>query len=98
MSFSSVFPGRVAISPVEAGRAAFGWSPKTTANRLLAGTFPLPIVGIGNRRVCRVSDLDSLFAFPAASAEAVAAPAKRGRGRPRKTASCAAAAGEVRHG
>lgn len=89
MSFSSVFPGRVAVSPAEAAKAVFGWSPKTTANRLLAGTFPLPVVTLGGKRVCRLVDLELVFSGSAPSNAASPVEqqvVKRGRGRPRKTA------------
>lgn len=89
MSFSSVFPGRVAVSPAEAAKAVFGWSPKTTANRLLAGTFPLPVVTLGGKRVCRLVDLERVFSGSAPSNAATPGDqqvAKRGRGRPRKMA------------
>ena len=87
MSFSSVFPGRVAVSPAEAGKAVFGWSAKTTANRLLAGTFPLPVVTLGGKRVCRLVDLELVFSGSApTNAPVEQQVAKRGRGRPRKMA------------
>lgn len=89
MSFSSVFPGRVAVSPAEAAKAVFGWSPKTTANRLQEGNFPLPVVTLAGRRVCRLEDLEILLAGKPAgpvSPAAVAPAPKRGRGRPRKMA------------
>lgn len=87
--FSSVFPGRVAVSPAEAGKAVFGWSAKTTANRLLAGTFPLPVVELGGKRVCRLVDLERVFSGSAQSSEPSPVKqqvVKRGRGRPRKMA------------
>lgn len=90
MSFSSVFPGRVAVSPAEAAKAVFGWSPKTTANRLLAGTFPLPVVVLGGKRVCRLVDLELVFSGSAPSSDHPSPVkqqvARRGRGRPRKMA------------
>lgn len=89
MSFSSVFPGRVAVSPAEAGKAVFGWSPKTTANRLQEGKFPFPVVTLGGKRVCRLGDLEMLLAGKPAgpvSPAAVAPVVTRGRGRPRKLA------------
>lgn len=88
MSFYSVFPGRVAVSPAEAGKAVFGWSPKTTANRLQEGNFPLPVVTLGGKRVCRLEDLERAFAGVSAEPAAAIKPpiAKRGRGRPRKMA------------
>ncbi len=89
-SFSFLFPGRVAVSPAEAGKAVFGWSPKTTANRLLEGKFPLPVVTLGGKRVCRLDDLEMLLAGKPASGPvsqtAVAPVVTRGRGRPRKMA------------
>lgn len=89
MSFSTVFPGRVAVSPAEAGKAVFGWSPKTTANRLLEGKFPLPVVTLAGKRVCRLADLEMVLAGDsAAPIPPVAATPEptRGRGRPRKMA------------
>jgi hypothetical protein len=87
MSFSDVFPGRVAVSPAEAGRAVFGWSAKTTANRLLEGRFPLPVITLGGKRVCRLEDLAMVlaaeFVAPAPAFAVVPAP-KRRRGRPSK--------------
>jgi len=89
MSFSSVFPGRVAVSPAEAAKAVFGWSPKTTANRLQEGKFPLPVVTLAGRRVCRLEDLEMVlagkFAGPVSPVAVTPAP-KRSRGRPRKMA------------
>ncbi len=93
-SVFSIFPGRVALSPVEAGAAAFGWSSATTRYRLCRGTFPLPVTEIGGKKVVTLAALAvalgeqepaPVVAAPAAPAVVTpAAPARRGRGRPRK--------------
>lgn len=87
MSFSifSVFPGRVAVSPVEAGAAAFGWAAKTTRNRLLAGTYPFRVVTLGGLRVVRLADVEMALAGASPSDPAPQPlQLKRGPGRPRK--------------
>lgn len=87
MSFSvfSVFPGRLAVSPVEAGGAAFGWAPKTTRNRLLAGTFPFPVVTIAGLRVVRLADVEmALAGAPPSEPAPQPVRLKRKPGRPRK--------------
>lgn len=85
----SLFPGRVSLTPAEAGAAAFGWTSKTVRNRLLAGTFPLPLVEVGSKKVVPLTALAAALGedepVPAAALPA-AAPAQRGRGRPRKIA------------
>lgn len=57
LSVFDAFPGRVAISPVEAGFAACSWSAKTTRNRLTAGTFPFRITLLGGKKVVLLADL-----------------------------------------
>lgn len=85
MSFSvfSVFPGRLAVSPVEAGAAAFGWAAKTSRNRLLAGTYPFPVVMLAGVRVVRLADVEMVLAG-ASPLAAVPPPPQRKPGRPRK--------------
>lgn len=91
-TFSSVFsayPGRVALTPAEAGAAVFGWCGKTVANRLHAGTFPLPLVTVGGKQVVPLSVLAELLGEtpPAplvAPVQLVNGPSRRQRGRPRK--------------
>lgn len=86
MSFvSDVFPGRIAVSPVEAGGAAFGWAPKTTRNRLLAGTFPFPVITLAGVRVVRLADVErALAGAPPSNPAPQPPPLKRKPGRPRK--------------
>lgn len=85
MSLSDVFRGRVAISPVEAGGAVFGWAPKTTRNRLLAGTFPFPVITLGGVRVVRLADLEMALAGASPPGPVPQPPQlKRKPGRPRK--------------
>lgn len=84
-SVSTVFPGRVAVSPVELGAAAFGWAAKTTRNRLLAGTYPFPVVTVGGVRVVRLVDVETVLAGASTSEPAPQPPQlKRKPGRPRK--------------
>lgn len=84
-SISDVFPGRVAVTPVEAGAAVFGWAEKTTRNRLLNGSFPFPVISLGGRRVVRLADLELALAGAPRPEQNVQPPQlKRGRGRPRK--------------
>lgn len=79
-----VFPGRVAVTPAEAGAAVFGWAAKTTRNRLLACTFPFPVVSIGGRRMVRLADLELILGGAGHTPEEQPRKEKRGRGRPRK--------------
>lgn len=69
----SIFPGQALIPAVKAGEA-LGYAHSTTRNKLVAGQFPLQTILIGNKRVCRKTDLadfiDSLSS-------------RRGRGRPK---------------
>lgn len=86
MSFlHDVFPGRVAVSPAEAGAAVFGWAEKTAKNRVVLGTFPFPIVDLLGRRVVLLADLETALAgAPTAAKRADPVQLKRSRGRPRK--------------
>lgn len=90
MQLSSVFPGRVAVTPAELGAAVFGWSSKTVQNRLLRGAFPFPTVTLGGKRVCLLAAVEVALAGAAPLAPPAPSPAfdaaapKRGRGRPRK--------------
>lgn len=45
------------ITPVRAGEL-LGYKPQTTRNMICLGTFPLPIVIIGKRKMVRISDLE----------------------------------------
>lgn len=92
LSVFSVFPGRLAVSPVEAGAAAFGWAAKTSRNRLLAGTYPFPVVTVGGVRVVRLADVETVLAGASTSEPSPQPPQlKRKPGRPRKVEM------EVRH-
>lgn len=87
MSVTETFCGRVLVSPAEAGAALFGWRAGTAHNRVFSGTFPLPLVEIGGKKMVRVSDIAAAIGeVPPVPAEPVAQPtARRGRGRPRKS-------------
>lgn len=86
MSFAETFSGRVLVSPAEAGAALFGWRAGTAHNRVFSGTFPLPLVEIGGKKMVRVSDIAAAIGeAPAVSVEPLTQPvAPRRRGRPRK--------------
>ena len=60
-----------------------GISPKTIRNQTSAGTFPIPVLKIGGRRLLRLADIHSFVSAPAAVTPDPA-PVKHGRGRPRK--------------
>lgn len=84
-SVLSVFPGRVAVSPVEIGAAVFGWAPKTTRNRLLTGTFPFRVITIAGVRVVRLADVEVALSGVSPSDVSSQPPQlKRKPGRPRK--------------
>jgi hypothetical protein len=50
------------MSPVEAGKKAFGWAPSTTYKKVAAGTFPLPVVQIGKRKFVPLADFEKFIA------------------------------------
>ena len=71
---------KLLITPVEAGKS-IGLSAGSTYNKLSAGTFPIPIVTIGGRKMVRVRDLErTIDELP----EIAPKPKKRGRGAPTK--------------
>lgn len=85
MSIFEIFPGRACVTPAEAGAAVFGWRPATVYDHLLRGTFPLPLISVGKKRVVRVGDIAAALG-EAQPAPAVVAPtsSRRRPGRPRK--------------
>jgi hypothetical protein len=84
-SVFDVFPGRVAVTPAEAGHAVFGWTAKTVRNRLLAASFPFPVVTLAGRRVVRLADLENALVGASAPTKQDPPPQlKRKPGRPRK--------------
>jgi len=87
VNVSEVFSGRLLVTPVEAGAALFGWKPATAHNRVFAGSFPLPLVEIGGKKMVRVSDIAAAVGeVPPSAPVAHPAQVKRGRGRPRNNA------------
>lgn len=87
MTVFDLFRGRACVSPAEAGTAIFGWQPSTCYNRIFAGTFPLPLVEIGGKKMVRVSDIAVALGEPPTQTPAanVSVPeTRRSRGRPRK--------------
>lgn len=75
---------RLALTPAEAGFLLFGWSSHTVTNRLYAGTFPLPIVKIGDKKVVTMSAIRAALETEQSPQPAQPAARKRGPGRPRK--------------
>lgn len=51
-----IFPGQALIPAVKAGEA-LGYAHSTTRNMLVESQFPLPTIRIGNKRVCRKTDV-----------------------------------------
>lgn len=86
MTLHETFGGRILVSPAEAGAALFGWRAGTAHNRVFAGTFPLPLVEIGGKKMVRIADIAAAIGepLPASSSPATTQEKRRGRGRPRK--------------
>lgn len=74
-TLSSVFPGRVMLTPAEAGHAAFGWATQTARDALYKKTFPIPLVVVppSGKKMVRIDDLADFLDNQAKR------PAKRGR-------------------
>lgn len=87
MTLSEIFGCRILVSPAEAGAVLFGWRPATAHNRVFVGTFPLPLIELGGKKMVRVSDIAA--AIGEAESQALGQlPIARGRGRPRKMNVC----------
>lgn len=69
----SIFPGQALIPAIKAGET-LGYAHSTSRNMLVAGKFPIPTFLIGNKRVCRKTDVSDFID---------AAAGTRGRGKPR---------------
>jgi len=61
MNLAKLFPGRIAVTPQEAGLAVFGQSRQTTNNQLHQHRFKLPVTLLGQKRVVLVEDLQLLI-------------------------------------
>lgn len=87
ISLREMFPGRIAVSPVEAGMSVFGWSAQTVRNRLTKNTFPFLVTEVAGKRVVLLSEVEAklnLSAEQPAPIEKPAPLARRRPGRPRK--------------
>lgn len=51
------FPGRLGLSPSEAGHAVFGWARKTTANKISQKSFPFVIHELGGSRIVLLTEI-----------------------------------------
>lgn len=52
----SIFPGQALIPAIKAGEV-LGYAISTTRNKLMVGEFPIQTILIGNKRLCRKTDL-----------------------------------------
>lgn len=86
------YPQQLRISLVDASRW-IGIRPGTARNWLCAGTFPIPTVLSGDRRLVDIRDLGEYLDRSAQTPASIVTesqttptpnPTKRGRGRPRK--------------
>lgn len=84
---SEIFPGRIAVSPAEAGMAVFGWSPQTCRNRLAKNIFPFSVTKVGGKRVVLLAEIEAKLGLSVGQHGATENPAplaRRRPGRPRK--------------
>lgn len=70
------------ITPVMAGRLAFGWASQTTYNHISLGTFPFTLYRVVTKKMVRAGDVQT-YVDKAIPIQAVT-PSKRLRGRPTK--------------
>jgi hypothetical protein len=86
MSIYQVFPGRVAVTPPEAGAVVFGWKASTSYNHIYMGTFPFPVTEIGGRKVVTLAAIAEALGETQQVDVAIATSNRRKPGRPRKMA------------
>lgn len=84
MSIYQVFPGRVAITPPEAGAIVFGWKASTSYNHIYKGTFPFPLTEIGGKKVVTLAVIAEALGETKPVDVALDPQNRRKPGRPRK--------------
>ncbi len=84
MSIYQVFPGRVAVTPPEAGATVFGWEASTCYNHIYKKTFPFPITEIGGKKVVTLAAIAEALGETRQVDVALATQNRRKPGRPRK--------------